>query len=175
MENPTTTLIIYNRFWHTNWDRKQEELEFQWISFSNIWQERSGRKGLEPPKTGFSCRCLKYKLEILIAKIIGPNLTEIPSGNDWHNYRKSLFLIGKSTISMAIFQFAMLVITRGYPFGEVFSKVSLTPRLLDTVKLILAGSSYLESGLQPHLVGGWTLPLSKIFVNWNDYSQYMGK
>ena len=41
-------------------------------------------------------------------------IEHLPSGKHLHSYRKSTFFMGKSTISMAIFNSQLLVITRGY-------------------------------------------------------------
>ena len=41
-------------------------------------------------------------------------LPTLPSGQRLHNYGKSPFSMGKSTISMAIFKFANCLFTRGY-------------------------------------------------------------
>ena len=41
----------------------------------------------------------------------------------------------------------------------------------------LWGSTWIEptDTDEPQLVGGWATPLKNIKVNWDDYSQYMGK
>ena len=56
-------------------------------------------------------------------------LQMLPSGNDSHSYRKTPFSMGKSTISMVIFQFAMLVITRGEKMGGICAESPVTKAL----------------------------------------------
>ena len=38
-----------------------------------------------------------------------------------------------------------------------------------------AGGQVVQKGSFSRLVGGWATPLKNIKVNWDDYSQYMGK
>ena len=50
-----------------------------------------------------------------IPKYFWSNLGDLPSGKHLHNYGKSPFLMGKSTISMAMFNSKLLVYQRVFP------------------------------------------------------------
>jgi hypothetical protein len=58
----------------------------------------------------------KWPIEGILCRLISLVLFfELPSGKHTKNYGKSPFSMGKSTISMAIFN-SYFDITRGYPF-----------------------------------------------------------
>ena len=58
----------------------------------------------------FTCIIMYMHIDMAINEQLG---IYIPFGKHHHNYHESQFLMGKSTISMAIFTSKLLVITRG--------------------------------------------------------------
>jgi len=75
---------------------------------------------------------------------------DLPSGKRLHNYGKSQFSMGKSTISMAIFNSFLLTFTRGYLQKDSRNGQRYFPKEI------------MKSLLRHQMIGGMGLPISEM-------------
>ena len=68
---------------------------------------------------------------------------DVPSGKLSHNYGKSPCLMGKSTISMAIFNSKLFVITRGYHFWSLHISAPTFCRMVVQARSLQASTKQL--------------------------------